>query len=186
MLGARYELLVNPFPIFSLHFVIASVVHTPQQFDSTIHADMLATAREMPGMVVFFNGAGCGASAPDHLHFQAVGIDRLPLLQAVAAGRGLPFEVHHTADGSTPRFDDQRMVNVFVWVDPATGATHTALVPRSAHRPRCYTPEPGGILVSPASIDLGGVMVVPRADDFDRIDTDTLSTIISEVTYPAK
>lgn len=185
MLAGRYELLVNPFPIFSPHFVIASTEHAPQYFDSGVHADMLAVAGKMPGMAVFFNGARCGASAPDHLHFQAVGIDRLPLLQAIAAGEHLPFEVRHTTDGTLPGFADQSMVNALVWTDPATGISHTAIVPRRAHRPWCYNNTPEGILVSPATIDLGGVVVVPRADDFGRIDTPTLNAIINDVTFPA-
>lgn len=65
-----YELLVNPFPIFSPHYTIAHRCHTPQQFLPAF-SDMLRLVRKMQGMALFYNGPRCGASAPDHMHFQA-------------------------------------------------------------------------------------------------------------------
>ena len=70
ILWRDYEVLVNPFPIFHHHLTIASRAHTPQDFEGR-EADMFALASELPGFSVFFNGALCGASAPDHMHFQA-------------------------------------------------------------------------------------------------------------------
>lgn len=72
-----WDLLVNPFPIFPFHFTIASRVHTPQDH---IPAEMAAFAERLPGMAVFYNGAKAGASAPDHLHCQAVPREELPLI----------------------------------------------------------------------------------------------------------
>lgn len=65
-----YDVLVNPFPIFSRHLTIVSCSHVPQDFEGR-EADMFALACELPGFSVFFNGPLCGASAPDHMHFQA-------------------------------------------------------------------------------------------------------------------
>ncbi len=64
-------LLCNPYPIFPEHFTFATISHTPQLIIENLHL-MLALARDLsPAYTVFYNGPKCGASAPDHLHFQA-------------------------------------------------------------------------------------------------------------------
>ncbi len=84
-----WELLVNPYPILPVHFTIPSTMHQPQ---AHIPLDMIAMADEAPDLAIFFNGARAGASAPDHLHCQAVLKKELPLL-ALA-------EQYHTAEES--------------------------------------------------------------------------------------
>ncbi len=74
-----FEVLVNPFPILPSHFTIASKVHAPQLLKG-MFADMLHMARGWQGMALFYNGAKCGASAPDHAHLQAVNVPDIPLL----------------------------------------------------------------------------------------------------------
>lgn len=81
-LNDRYEVLVNPYPILKRHFVIASTQHEPQAIEGRV-ADMWQLARELEGFTVFYNGPRCGASAPDHLHFQAVPSAELPLWEAL-------------------------------------------------------------------------------------------------------
>lgn len=68
--GDRFQILVNPFPIFRNHFTITSNRHTDQRFFPNIW-DLFELARTMETYTVFYNGPECGASAPDHLHFQA-------------------------------------------------------------------------------------------------------------------
>lgn len=75
----QFELLVNPFPIFPPHYVIAHKKHTPQRIEPYI-GDMLAFARQMEGFALFYNGPRCGASAPDHHHFQACTARSLPIV----------------------------------------------------------------------------------------------------------
>ncbi|MDR2809487.1 MAG: DUF4922 domain-containing protein [Tannerellaceae bacterium] len=70
-MGQNYLLLCNPYPIFPEHFTIASRTHTPQHIYPCF-ADLLKTARHLSGLSIFYNGPQSGASAPDHLHFQAV------------------------------------------------------------------------------------------------------------------
>lgn len=65
-----YDVLVNPFPIFRRHLTIVCRAHVVQDFEGC-EADMYALALELPNFTVFFNGPLCGASAPDHMHFQA-------------------------------------------------------------------------------------------------------------------
>ena len=76
----RYEILVNPYPLADRHFTIASTRHEEQCIDADFSRilDMAQLACEMSGMCIFYNGARCGASAPDHFHFQAVSTEAVP------------------------------------------------------------------------------------------------------------
>ena len=73
-----YSLLINPFPIFPKHFTIPDVEHKPQLILSRF-GDMLDLAEYMKDYVIFYNGPNCGASAPDHVHFQAGNKGFLPI-----------------------------------------------------------------------------------------------------------
>jgi hypothetical protein len=69
--GDRFVILCNPFPIFPEHFTIPHVDHVPQRIAGGL-GTFIALARDLaPRYSVFYNGPRCGASAPDHLHFQA-------------------------------------------------------------------------------------------------------------------
>ena len=81
--GGDYEILCNPFPIFRQHFTIAHRAHTPQVIRSEI-TSLLELARELPSLVVFYNAPACGASAPDHLHFQAGNRGLMPIEEELA------------------------------------------------------------------------------------------------------
>ena len=74
-----YDILINPFPIFTRHLTIPRREHVDQQLVLYIN-DMFDLARELTDFVVFYNGPKCGASAPDHMHFQAGNADFLPLV----------------------------------------------------------------------------------------------------------
>ena len=73
-----YYIRVNPFPIFSPHFTVSSSVHERQELLPHLES-MLYLAKELPEMTIFYNGPMCGASAPDHMHFQAVPRHSLPI-----------------------------------------------------------------------------------------------------------
>jgi Domain of unknown function (DUF4922) len=74
-----YILLANPFPIFQEHFTIASKNHTNQSIKSSFK-DLLSFSKILSKYyTVFYNGPNCGASAPDHLHFQAGSKYAMPL-----------------------------------------------------------------------------------------------------------
>lgn len=76
--GRRYDILVNPYPIFPEHLVIAMDRHCDQSIWKR-YVDMLDLARMYRGYTFMYNGPECGASAPDHHHFQALRRDILPL-----------------------------------------------------------------------------------------------------------
>ena len=76
--GQMYFIRVNPFPIFNHHFTISSSIHERQTFAPHMES-MLHLTQAMPEMSIFYNGPMCGASAPDHMHFQAVPRHSMPI-----------------------------------------------------------------------------------------------------------
>ena len=82
--GKKYHILVNPYPIFPDHLVIAKNRHVEQ---SILHryVDMLDLAKKYSAYTFFYNGPKSGASAPDHHHFQAAPAGLIPLVEDVNA-----------------------------------------------------------------------------------------------------
>ena len=80
--GKKYHILVNPYPIFPDHLVVAASGHVDQ---SILHryVDMLDLARKYDSYTFFYNGPHSGASAPDHHHFQAAPDGLIPLVNDV-------------------------------------------------------------------------------------------------------
>lgn len=79
-----FWLLVNPYPILSPHFTIPLRAHVAQDLRAWVPA-LLRIARLLGGeYALLYNGAQCGASAPDHLHFQAAGMAAMPIFSALA------------------------------------------------------------------------------------------------------
>lgn len=207
-----WELLVNPYPILPVHFTVAAREHTPQD---RVPADMVTMAELAPSLCFFFNGTRAGASAPDHLHVQAVLRSELPLLRLAETlhrdagdmpvmrsdlcGIDLPFHFLSaivTPDengmktlramlgiGGGEGLRDKGLVNFFCWIDDG-GRLRIVAVPRRAHRPSCYYAEgEERMMVSPGAIDMAGLMILPRREDFDRMDEATARRIYAEVAY---
>ena len=75
----EFLVLCNPVPIFERHLTITHRDHTPQVLEGNAQA-LLHLARDLsPEFTVFYNGPKCGASAPDHLHFQACPAGAIPV-----------------------------------------------------------------------------------------------------------
>lgn len=212
--SGRFEILVNPYPIFDRHLTIAATAHTPQLLAPYL-PDMLAAARALGSHTVFFNGAGCGASAPDHAHFQAVprGLLPLPSEYAALAAAGLVDTIDAHADAvltSTARLGRlacriegrsadsiglllrrlfamlgspgaEPPINALCECDD--GLCRLIVVPRRAMRPRRYGDGPGRLMVSPASVEVGGVFVVPIESHFERITPADVLEIFADCCY---
>lgn len=187
--GDEWEILVNPFPILPFHFTVASRDHSPQLNPPLA---MIELAECLPGACVFFNGAGAGASAPDHAHMQIVLAEELPLLRYLEDGGDpsrLPYRVDYDvirpdqagmaamrkfslSANADAAFEGQQagMVNAYAWID-ADGLLRLLTVPRKAHRPECFyaTDESERMLVSPGAIDMAGLIILPRKEDFNRM-----------------
>lgn len=76
--GKKYHILVNPYPIFPDHLVIAMATHTEQSIWKR-YVDMLDLAKKYQKYTFFYNGPRSGASAPDHHHFQGAPHELIPL-----------------------------------------------------------------------------------------------------------
>ena len=185
-LNADFEWLVNPFPILPYHFTIASKTHRPQRILDGYDA-MIQAAMALPeGYIVFYNGPKCGASAPDHLHLQAGKWDMpLPMGDAYRAYH-LPCaeasDAFRTLYDSLPIVDgeDEPRMNVVAY---RTGE-HVSLIviPRRAHRPHCYAAEgPSKYLISPGTLDMCGLIITPRIEDYERLTATRALDILCEV-----
>ena len=185
-LNADFEWLVNPFPILPYHFTIASKTHRPQRILDGYDA-MIQAAMALPeGYIVFYNGPKCGASAPDHLHLQAGKWDMpLPMGDAYRAYH-LPCaeasDAFRTLYDSLPIVDgeDEPRMNVVAY---RTGE-HVSLIviPRRAHRPHCYAAEgPSKYLISPGTLDMCGLIITPRLEDYERLTATRALDILCEV-----
>lgn len=73
-----FDVLVNPYPILPKHMTLPLKEHSAQCLDK-MYPPMLHIAREWKGLALFYNGAKCGASAPDHAHLQAGDVSDVPL-----------------------------------------------------------------------------------------------------------
>ena len=212
--GRRYEILVNPFPIFPEHFTVPAVDHVPQRIAGRF-PDMLRLADTFPDMTVFYNGPESGASAPDHFHFQMGCRGFLPVERhfgllgprtvmrpgaAVIALTsayipGLPVITAPDAKSAEAAFlrvlrslpvsprTGEPQLNILCWKERTDSDTvfRILVIPRKAHRPSCYyAPEGEAVRISPASVDLGGVFIVPVEEDFRRTDAGVLQNIIRE------
>ncbi len=206
-----YTWLINPFPIFPEHFTIPVNEHLPQLIEKRF-GDMLGLAQAADNYVLFYNGPKCGASAPDHAHFQAGNKGFLPLEQALKHCRLIPVRSEGTArlsqveDYVCPFFlieaekaedaeklfgrlyhaleqkdgETEPMMNLLAWYE--NGKWIACIFPRAQHRPSCYFAEGDeNILLSPASVDMGGVFITPLEKDFEKIGAEHLEKILSEV-----
>src|SRR5262249_2008985 len=86
--GTDYVIYCNPFPIVPRHLSIMDREHGSQHIDGEVGA-MLDIALALPGYFVIYNGPECGASAPDHMHFQAGLRDLFPIETDTAGVRGV-------------------------------------------------------------------------------------------------
>ena len=209
-----YDILLNPYPVFASHLTIAHKGHCQQEIAPYL-TDMFALSRELPGYALFYNGPRCGASAPDHQHFQAVPAASLPVVgdygrlkqthavQYDRTGRAVTYvmcdylrtlfciESAH-ADAleiafmklynmlMTEPFVEPMMNLVCVWGDEGW---RLFVFPRAAFRPWQYSAddERTRLLISPAAVEMAGVMITPLREHFERVTAADIADIYSQV-----
>jgi hypothetical protein len=212
-----FILLCNPFPIFPQHFTISLLNHKPQRISESFGELLELTKLLSPNYTLVYNGPACGASAPDHLHFQAGTKNFMPIetdIQLLKNDFGiilredelittsfiddglrkiifiestdkkeiektfqLIYKIYEKLSGVKP----EPMMNIISLFDLEFGWSVIIFL-RNKHRPDCfYKKDPEKILISPAAIDLGGIVVSPREEDFVRIDKEILNKIFREV-----
>ena len=190
--GERYLVLVNPYPIFPRHLTIPDVEHTPQNIASRF-GDMLDLAQQLDDYTVFYNGPKCGASAPDHFHFQAGNKGFLPIENSSNWKNAIRFASQNKEEMNA-RFrqiydslphqpnESEPMMNIIAWYEKNIWTC--CLFPRKKHRPDCYFADgDANMLISPASVDLGGVFVMPLEKDFEKITAKDIADVLNEIVY---
>ena len=230
----KYYLLLNPNPILPKHFTIPLRHHLKQQI-LEYYEDMMEITSQLREMFVFYNGPKCGASAPDHMHFQAGSRGVVPLerdwleLYQPNLSRVWPISEEECLEAVKRRLVDdgtgvfslrnyicpafaiitktvrdnkilfeklykslpipegeyEPMMNILSWSQ--TGSSDggerivSVIIPRAKHRPDCYFKEGDEqVLVSPGSLDMGGMIITPRKEDFDKMNAELAKSLIQE------
>ncbi len=221
--GREYVILCNPYPILPRHVTIVHREHIPQALAGRFELLLDLAAELSPDFFLLYNGPRCGASAPDHLHFQAAERAPLPIAQNFAdvhtivsePGITISCSVTHPARALLYRganreqlrtwfsetlailadmtdSSEEPMINLIVFAD-APAVHHrepvwtVLLFPRARHRPACFfAEEPHRLVISPAAIDLAGLVITPIREHFERVTADDLRNIFAEVTLSAE
>ncbi|MFC1613981.1 DUF4922 domain-containing protein [Gemmatimonadota bacterium] len=206
----RWLVVCNPFPLFERHLVVIDREHTPQSAINGTLGAMVRFTRES-GYATLYNGPRSGASAPDHLHFQALPPGSLPLerqvpVQAAASHDGIFFDPHlprriFLAANNIVKLKDLFSSLIETWsrinsrnftIEPdmnlvvlprdSDSLPLVVVHPRLRHRPAAYyAPGADRLLVSPGAADMAGLVIVPRREDFDRLDGRLIRGIFEEV-----
>ncbi len=200
----------NPFPVLPMHCTIPSREHTPQRIEGRVATLLQLAGRFGPEMFVFYNGPRCGASAPDHFHFQAALAEPVPVLRDASVEIGPERVDGHESfgrrylvlTGSDPAAVGDRIERAIGVLGELTGdgdepmlnlIVHgrqdgliAVLFPRAAHRPSCYFLEgPERIAVSPAALEMAGLLVCADPEDFEKVRPAEAETIYQEVSLDA-
>ena len=209
----RFLLLVNPFPILPIHFTIPARKHQPQSIYKN-YGEMHRFLSLHSELMVFYNGPKCGASAPDHLHFQAGTSGILPLqanwqrlsrnlTDVISLNDDEKIALIH--DFVVPAFviisksedsdealfqrlyksmpvrgdETEPMMNIIAW---RKGDEYISVViPREKHRPEAYFAEGDAqMMVSPGALDMSGLIITPREEDFRKLTEESATAILQE------
>lgn len=217
--GEDLVILVNPFPIIPQHFTIPKVDHVPQSFMDNLRA-MLSLVKDMQGYTAFYNGPKCGASAPDHMHFQAGNKGFMPVEQEYFLLKDQSELLFQSEETEVRAFEHymrkmisvessnteeltalvSKFYNAFADMQPneeepmlnvicsfVDGKYLMHLFPRKLHRPTQYFAEGDEqLLISPASVDFGGVFITPRREDFEKITAEDIKDMFDQVCVDAE
>ena len=209
----HFQLLVNPFPILPVHFTIPATKHQPQSIYRH-YGEMHRLLSLHSELMVFYNGPKCGASAPDHLHFQAGTSSVLPLqtnwqrlsrsltdvislnddekisvlrdflvsaFVIISKSEDSDEELFHRLYRSMPMRGDESepMMNIIAW--RKGDEFISVVIPREKHRPDAYFAEgEAQMMVSPGALDMAGLIITPREEDFNKINLDKATALLRE------
>ena len=211
------------------HLTIAHKDHIPQLMDENIFSydDVRAFVQKYPDYALFYNGAHCGASAPDHLHLQGVRKTDVPIIpnvqQLITHAQTIdirsmyfpyleeeedyPLECSriylNTKDypcplvilSSNTHYDDSLLYSALAAFPPDEDGqeakfnccmeeaiyTIRSVFPQQAPSDCYFAKGSEQMLISPGALDMAGVIVTTRQEDFDKITEEKVASIIKEV-----
>lgn len=210
-----YSLLVNPFPILKEHFTIPKNNHIDQSFVNHI-GDMVNLAESLEAYSIFYNGPKSGASAPDHMHFQAGENDFMPVdIEYIDRKKNYGQLVTWNGRFEVYRFNHYLRKMLSIEADRAQDIVSASKIfyrffektqtdekepllnaicvykhnkyrlyifPRKLHRPSQFFAEGDEqLMISPGAVDMGGVIITPRKEDFDKITKEDIESIYKQV-----
>lgn len=207
----KYNIFINPYPKFDRHFTIPDRHHTPQLIDGRF-GDMLMLAKDFPAYTFFYNGPKCGASAPDHFHFQMATRGVMPVEKEIENCTVLR-QTHSYQIGTIENYMRKIIVltsdqpdlleNLFLQIlsllsqnipsqpEPminllcwyTSSYWNVIIFPRRGLRPRQFYEEGNDkILFSPGCVDFAGLLVTPRKEDYDRYTPELLADLFGQLT----
>lgn len=214
----NFMILVNPYPVFEKHLTISTKKHVPQTIVNHFQDLINITEDLSKDFTLIYNGPKCGASAPDHMHFQAISKFSLPVEQEIELIKSQ--KENYLLDNNKIKIyfvenylrkfilfvsdNKDELQNAFkVLLDsykkisepekePMMNIISTfnnnewliIIFPRIKHRPKqFYIQGEKQILISPAAIDLGGVLITVRDEDFNKINADAIIDIYNQITF---
>jgi len=208
-----YLILCNPAPIFDKHFTIVNLHHQPQAIAASLILLMNLAQDLAPGFTVFYNGPACGASAPDHLHLQAIPKNALPFIEAsktqspIKEISGVKFYTGEKLDRAviiltgtrknTLQKQFSHLIKAAQKIIPTdsepmlnvlctyeNNTWRLIIFLRQKHRPDAFFLESEKrIFVSLGAIDMAGVIITPMLADFNRLEDSQISSIYREVSF---
>lgn len=216
--GDHYHIFINPFPIFEQHFTVPANQHTPQSIKNRL-ADMLDLAFDLPSYTLFYNGPQCGASAPDHFHFQIAPRHLMPLEADIENDRlrkvilkkdfytvftlndylrkviVLQASDRHVISTLFYHIEDllrqiipaenEAMMNILCWFDNCQWKM--CIFPRATRRPWQFFAEgEEKVLFSPGCVDMAGLIITPRQEDFNQYNKILLTDLFQQVSVSDK
>jgi ATP adenylyltransferase/5',5'''-P-1,P-4-tetraphosphate phosphorylase II len=215
--GKNFLILANPYPIFTEHYTIPKRKHIQQIIIGNFE-ELLNISKDLgSALTVFYNGPKCGASAPDHMHFQAVIKNRMPIelefdkiletksisnfnngkikvrffenylrhfISFESDNKGELLVAFKTLVKAFRRISlpkDEPLVNIISNYREKKWCVF--IFPRRIHRPSQYfAKNEKQLLISPAAVDMGGLFITPREEDFNKIKKDDVIDIFRQVT----
>ncbi|MCK5457677.1 MAG: DUF4922 domain-containing protein, partial [Melioribacteraceae bacterium] len=189
--------------------------HTPQEIENNFGSMLKIAKKTGVGYTVFYNGPKCGASAPDHMHFQASLKNMMPIekeidyfnehskellndgkIKVAAVTNYLrncfviesddkmlaeeEFQKLYNSIKAITTSDEEPLMNIIVTY---SDMWRVYIFPRKAHRPKQFFAEgESKILLSPAAVDFGGLLITPREEDFEKISKKDIVDIFEQTT----
>ena len=190
-IDSQYDLLVNPYPILPIHFTIPSVKHEPQLIRES-YGEIHKLLEEYPELMVFYNGPKCGASAPDHAHFQAGTSGTLPLQKSwkrlshhllkiveLNEGEDISLIEEYPCPAMLIRSrsqygDEQLFRRLYEALPQKDDEVEPMMNIVSAEGDSQF-------IISPGALDMAGLFITPRQEDYERLSPERALSILAEV-----